>query len=123
MACLSFGIAEPSFNLIPVIAAVGALISFAIGFDVVFAIFVSAPKLAPVAVVGVIVAATRIRIERLAAPQVLAGYRHTIAKTELTRFVHAITKAVAAIITIFVTVIIAIIGAVLVTVIVIVVVA
>src|ERR1700758_364670 len=111
-------IRSDQLNSITVIAAIAALIGLTIGFGVVLAIFVQAAKFPPVAIVGIVEASAWIRIEGLAAPQVLPGNRRAIAGPKLARFVHAITKAVATVIAVFVAIIIAIVIAILVTVIV-----
>ena len=54
--------------LVTVITAIAALVGLAVGLDVVLAIFVLAAKLAAIAVVGIVEAATWIRVEGLAAP-------------------------------------------------------
>src|SRR5262249_23063345 len=102
----------PTNSPIPSALLECSLVAFPVRCRVLFAILVLIAELTAIAMIGVVIAAARIWVERLAAPHVFAGDANAIAETELASGAHSITVSV----TVPVAVVIAIIVAVVVTV-------
>src|SRR3954447_10846001 len=84
------------------IAPIAALIAGPVCIGVMFAIFVLVAERTAITVIGIIEAATWVRVERFASIRVLPGDSCAIAESELARFVHAAPEAFVIVITVVV---------------------
>ena len=100
---------DQGLTVVAVISAIASLVSFAVGLSVVLAIFVFTAKLAAIAVVGIIEAATRIRVEWFASERVLPGNRRSIAESKLARFMHAPPEAIVVVVAILVAIVVTVV--------------